>query len=239
MAVNDIVSLLVLLAGAVASYRLRKLNAGGSVAAFATGSSIYAGTGYNGLLMLAAFFITATWATSHKKERKAIIEGKRLHPERRNAAQVLANGGVAGLASVLVLVCPQHAPILHLMAAAALSSATADTLSSELGMVYGRRFYDLLSGKRSVAGPDGVISLEGLLIGLGGSVMIAAIAAAGLGSWLAFFIVLLAGTAGNIADSAAGAILERRGWMSNNGVNLLNTVLAALVALAVGLILQV
>lgn len=236
---NDIAPLLVLLAGAAASYRLGKLSAGGSVAAFVTGSSIYLGTGYNGLAMLAAFFVAATWATSHKKEKKAIIEGKRVYSERRNATQVLANGGVAGLASVLVLVFPQHVPMLHLMAAAALSSATADTLSSELGMVYGRRFYDLLSGRRSVAGPDGVISLEGLLAGLAGSAMIAAIAAGGSGSWIVFLIVLLAGTMGNIADSAAGASMERRGWLSNNGVNLLNTALAALLALSTGYILQV
>jgi uncharacterized membrane protein len=43
---------------------------------------------------------------------------------------------------------------------------------------------------------------------------------------------LLAGFTGNIADSILGASLERKGWIKNDLVNLLNTLVAALVGIS-------
>jgi uncharacterized membrane protein len=41
---------------------------------------------------------------------------------------------------------------------------------------------------------------------------------------------VIAGTLGNLVDSFLGAKFENKGWLSNNAVNLANTVSAALVA---------
>jgi uncharacterized membrane protein len=46
--------------------------------------------------------------------------------------------------------------------------------------------------------------------------------------------LLVAGTAGNLADSVLGATLERRGVLDNNTVNFLNTLTGALVAGGLG-----
>ena len=43
----------------------------------------------------------------------------------------------------------------------------------------------------------------------------------------AFFLLILAGTFGNLADSVFGALFERQGLLSNDSVNFLNTLLAA------------
>ena len=40
--------------------------------------------------------------------------------------------------------------------------------------------------------------------------------------------IVLAGTAGNLADSLLGALFERGGILNNNAVNFLNTLTAAL-----------
>jgi uncharacterized protein (TIGR00297 family) len=107
----------------------------------------------------------------------------------------------------------------------------ADTLSSELGTVYGKNFYNIITFKKDQKGLDGVVSLEGTLIGIAGSVVVAAIYCAGFG-WTEHFIwIMLAGTTGNITDSVLGATLERKNLINNDVVNFLNTLVGAVVIL--------
>ncbi len=115
--------------------------------------------------------------------------------------------------------------------AASLASATADTLSSELGTVYGKRFYNILTLRRDKRGENGVISIEGTIFGIAGSAFIALIYAAQFRLDHHFTLIILAGTLGNITDSILGATLERKNRIGNNAVNFLNTLTAALVAL--------
>jgi len=61
--------------------------------------------------------------------------------------------------------------------------------------------------------------------------MIAIIYAAGYGHPAHMLIILLAGTIGNLADSILGAALERKGRITNDLVNGLNTLIATITAL--------
>ena len=106
-------------------------------------------------------------------------------------------------------------------------------MSSELGTIYGRRFYDVLSFKKGKRGNDGVISMEGTSFGIAGSLIIALIYTIAFGWSIAFIWIILAGTIGNLSDSILGATLERNGIIGNNAVNFLNTVFAALFMLLV------
>src|SRR5205823_4804877 len=170
----------------------------------------------------------ATAVGRTEKEKFGIAEKNKGE---RTTGQVLANGGIAALAGLLALINHKHPLIWQLAAAAALSSATADTLSSELGSIYGRRFYNILTFKKDKRGLDGVVSLEGTLFGIAGSAMIALIYAAGYGHPAHMLLILLAGTIGNLADSILGATLERKGRITNDLVNGLNTLIAAITAL--------
>lgn len=198
---------------------------GGVIAAM-----IFIGAGYTGLSMLGAFFIFGTAATVWKKREKRPIKLKDDQSVKRNAGQVLANGGVAAITGTLIYFMPAKTELLRLMMAASLASAMADTLSSELGVVYGRRFYNVINWKRNERGLDGVISLEGTLIGIAGSTIIAVIYAFGFGWNNGILFILIAGTIGNLADSVLGALLERRHYLNNDMVNFLNTFIAALAA---------
>ena len=220
-----ILFLVILFAVLILVYRLRKLTLVGTLTGGLVAVCIFMGAGLHGILMLAAFFIMATIATSWKKG----LKGK-SHPEIRNAAQVLANGGVAALCGLVMWLVPVQGYPLLVLLAAALSSAAADTLSSELGTVYGMRFYNIISFKPDERGRDGVISLEGTLIGIAGSTVIALIYVLFFGWSRAFWGVIISGTAGNLFDSVLGATLERKGYIKNNVVNFLNTAFAALVA---------
>lgn len=208
--------------------KTKKLTIPASLTAGLAGLLIFAGAGYTGIIMLGAFFVMGILATSHKKQGKAVA-GE--HPQERTTGQVLANGGVAAIMAGLALIDPGHAGIYLIMLAGSLASATADTLSSELGMVYGKNFYNILSFRREQKGLDGVISMEGTLLGAGGALVIAAIYAVSYGASPHCLIIALAGILGNITDSVLGATLERKRYIGNDVVNFLNTLFAALITL--------
>jgi uncharacterized protein (TIGR00297 family) len=220
---------LILALGALLSVVFKKLTSIAGTCAFFVGMAIYIGAGSGGLTTLAVFFILSTLATAHKKEYKAKLEAKPQHPEKRKAGQVFANGGIAALLGVISIPFPQHHAIIALMMVSAISAATADTLASELGMVYGRNAFNILSFKREAKGLDGVISIEGTLLGMTGSLIIA-------GTYCAFtrfdfmvmIIIVAAGTLGNLIDSVLGALLERKHMIGNNMVNTLNTLAGAI-----------
>lgn len=222
--------ILSLIAIVVASIASKKLTIGGAFTGAVMAILIYLGFGYIGVSMLATFFILGTVATIWKKKEKAVVKVQHDQSTSRDAGQVFANGGVAGLMGALSYFSPDRAQLFNLMIAASLSSAMADTLSSELGMVYGKRFYNIISWKKDAKGLDGVISLEGTLIGVIGSAIIGLIYAISLGWDRSFWLIILAGTIGNLSDSVLGALLERKHLLTNNGVNFLNTIIAAVFA---------
>jgi uncharacterized protein (TIGR00297 family) len=176
--------------------------------------------------MTGSFFFLAVAATKWRRLEKERLGVAEHNLGRRNAGQVLANGGAAGVCGLVGFLHPAHSDFYLLLMAGALSSATADTLSSELGTIYGRRFYNILDLRPGNRGENGVISLEGTLIGIGGSAVIASIFSIAT-TWNIYFAwILVAGTTGNLADSFLGATLEKKGTLGNDGVNFLNTVVA-------------
>ncbi|MGA7140302.1 MAG: DUF92 domain-containing protein, partial [Terriglobales bacterium] len=88
--------------------------------------------------------------------------------------------------------------------------------------------------ERVPAGTDGGVTLSGSIAGLAAGLVIAAVAA--LGGTLPesqLWIPVAAGFAGMFVDSILGATLQRRGWISNQAVNLLATLAAAVLAYAI------
>lgn len=220
-------SLILLLVLAFVWYA-RKLTLGGTITAGMLAVVIYAGTGVAGITLLGGFFVLGTGATLWRKQDKIKAGWAEKESSRRNAGQVLANGGVSSLLGLLAWLVPAQAAICLWMMAGAFSAAAADTLSSELGVLYGRRFINIRSLRPDQKGLDGVISLEGTLMGIGGSMLVALLL------WLisgiqAIVPVLLAGTIGNLLDSYLGAVFERHGLLHNNWVNACNTLAGAVV----------
>ena len=221
----------VLLVGVVSSIVTGKLTVAGGITGGVLGLFLYAGAGWTGVVLMGSFFVLGTAATSWKrstKERLGVAEGQK---GKRTASQVLANGGTGALLGLLAWLYPQHKDVFQLMMAAAFSSAAADTLSSELGSIYGRQFYNILSFKKDQRGLDGVVSLEGTFFGIAGSLIIAAVYSIGFGWGIGVLWIVIAGTIGNLTDSLLGALFERRGLLPNDLVNFLNTVVAALAGL--------
>jgi uncharacterized protein (TIGR00297 family) len=229
MALYDILICVFLLLAAVLSFVTRKLTLTGAATGFIVGLLIYKGAGLTGIAMLALFFVAGSWATGWQISKKKAIGFAEQNKGRRTASQVLANGGTAALLGALAWSLPAHAAILQVMMAGSLAAATADTLSSELGTVYGSRFFNILSLRKDTRGLDGVVSLEGTLIGIAGAALVATIYSLAFGWGPAFYWIIIAGFIGNLADSVLGAAFERKKQMGNNLVNFLNTLTGALV----------
>ena len=226
--------LMLLSLGMLYSVRAGKLNTAAAVTGGVLGLPIYLGSGFTGLALLALFFGLGTAASGWRVADKRRLGLAEENKGRRTAGQVVANAGVAGLLGLLAWQFPPAAPLARLMLAGSFAAATADTLASELGNVYGRRYYNILTGRPDTRGLNGVVSLEGTALGLAGTAVLAGTYCLGFGWGPAFGWLLVAGTAGNLLDSVLGATLERRGWLSNNAVNFINTLTGALTAGGLG-----
>lgn len=226
---KDHALIIYLIIGAVAvlSAVQKKLTIPGACLGAVIGSVIFFAAGLPGLSMLAAFFVMGIFTTALKKEVKPNNE-----TGTRTAGQVFANSGLAALICLLSCMLTDIATWLPLLIAAVFSAAAADTVSSETGNAFGKKYYNILNGKPGIRGANGVISIEGTFSGLLASAVIAVI----YGLWYAQFgytvHIIIAGLIGNLADSYLGATLENNGYLNNNAVNFLNTLAGVLAMMA-------
>jgi len=118
---------------------------------------------------------------------------------------------------------------------AALAEAATDTVASEVGQSRSQTAVMITTGKAVPAGTDGGITAAGTLAGTIAGLLIACVAV--LGGMIRpaqLWIPVAAGFAGMLSDSFMGATIQRKGKMSNEAVNLVGTIVAAAVAIALG-----
>ena len=225
----NILAFFIILLGIIFSVAYKKLTLIAAITGGIIASLIFLSSGFTGITMMAVFFILGSAATSWQlktKQQQGLAEENK---GTRTTVQVIANAGVAALLSICALIYPSDETIINITIAATFASATADTLSSELGNVYGRKFFNIITFKKDQKGLNGVISLEGTLFGIAGSIVIATIYIIGFQQTIReLLFIIIAGTVGNVADSIIGATLERKGLLKNDAVNFINTLIAAL-----------
>ena len=157
---------------------------------------------------------------------------------RRGPANVWGSALVgAVLALITPLAPPAWQPWLLLGFAASFTAKLADTCGSEIGKRWGRHALLITTWRAVPPGTEGAISVEGTAASLLGSIVMAGIMAA-LGlthGGLALVLVSAIGLAATLLESLIGATLQQRWrWLSNELVNGLQTLIAALLALALG-----
>lgn len=200
-----------------AAYLKRSLSFSGAAAAVVMGT-IYFGAGdafWFGILLV--FFITSTLLSKWKQAGKEELERSYAKTGRRDAGQVLANGGLGMLVCLGYLVWPHPSWIYAFVGV--MATVTSDTWATELGGLSRKEPRSVLTGRRVPRGTSGGVSLPGNLAALAGGLLI------GAASWLLLavsgydpvplpFVSLLllggaGGLAGAFADSLLGATVQR------------------------------
>ncbi|HEY9763025.1 MAG TPA: TIGR00297 family protein [Trichocoleus sp.] len=130
--------------------------------------------------------------------------------------------------------------LLRLGYVASFSTKLADTTASEVGKAYGKHTFLITTLKSVPPGTEGAVSLEGTLAGVAASGAIALLGwALGLISPLFVLLCLVAAFIATNLESVIGATLQSQwDWLTNELVNVINTVLGAAIAIALGLLLQ-
>ncbi len=231
MEASYLAAFIVITTGALISMLTKRLTVTAALAGWLLGMIIFWGDGFTPLALLATFFILGSGATIWKLTAKKQVGLAESRNGKRDAGQVIANAGVAAILALFSKCCANTTDLVQVMIASGFSAATADTLSSELGNIYGKRYYHILSFREMQRGANGAVSLQGSIAGIAGSTIIALVYACGTG-WHTqhFLIIIIAGTVGNIADSVLGLTLENRRLLTNNMVNFLNTAAGAITA---------
>ena len=215
------------------------------------GAVVLLTTGWPGGLVLLAFFAPSSALSRLWPAPGAPAEGK---DDRRDAWQVLANGGPPALLAVVAL--PGGGALFVL--AAGLAAAAADTWATTVGAHSRTPPRHLLTGRSVPPGTSGGITMLGTCGGAAGGALVAAASLPFLGGH-ATLVAFMLGTSGMMLDSALGAGLQGKfrcgtcdatselrihrcgrptihtgglTWLTNDGVNALATTAAALAACA-------
>jgi uncharacterized protein (TIGR00297 family) len=243
---------------ALAARAARGLTTDGAIAATLIGAaSIAAGWSWGALVL--AFFLSSSALSrigidiKHRRTSSILAKGGE-----RDAAQVLANGGIFGVAAIGSLVAPWDGWLA--IGGGSLAAATADTWATEIGTL-SRRDPRLLTTWRAVApGTSGAVTGAGTLGMVLGSAFLTLCMAAVLWPRHVTLAAFAGGVLGALADSVAGATVQSRrrcascdafteravhscgahtvhaggaSWMTNDVVNFLCSVVGALSALVV------
>ncbi|MCI0520349.1 MAG: DUF92 domain-containing protein [Chloroflexi bacterium] len=193
-----------------AAWRAGALTAGGAWAAALTGGLIFGLGGLPWAALLLAFFLSSSLLSRLFRRRKAALEANYAKGSRRDAGQVLANGGLGALLAVAHALWPEAAWPWAAFAGA-MAAVNADTWATELGVLNPAPPRLITTGRAVERGTSGGVSLAGYAAALGGATLIALCAAAfdpSPGALRLGLAVVLAGLLGSTFDSLLGATLQ-------------------------------
>lgn len=159
------------------AYQLHLLSRSGAAAAVWLGALVFGLGGLEWAILLVAFFGSSSGLTRFSARRKQDLAAAFSKGGQRDAGQVLANGGLAGLFVVAHALWPsQNWPWVAF--AGTLAAVNADTWATELGVLSSALPRIMPTFQPVERGTSGGVTLAGVL------------AAAGGGLWIAILTVL-------------------------------------------------
>lgn len=207
------------------TYQRKALDLVGSAVMILMGIVIIFSAGANWLLLIVIFLVLSLAATRYSKKYKMSLgefEG------RRTSKNVISNGVVA---CFMAAFGGYYLPFVGGFIGA-IATATADTLASEIGVLYQPRL--ITTFQKVDPGTNGAVSTLGTAAGIIGAAIIG-IAAYFLGIIAnpisAIVVSVVSGTVGCFMDSILGALFENRQMLTNEHVNLIATIVGAIVGI--------
>jgi uncharacterized protein (TIGR00297 family) len=215
--------------------RLPVLTPSGWVHAGVLGTLLLGSLGWRGWLAVVGYLALGSLVTKlgfRRKRELGLAEGRE---GRRGPENVWGSALVGTVLALLTCRAPEATvPLLLAGFSASFAAKLADTFGSEIGKRWGRHTVLITTLRPVPPGTEGAISLEGTAASLVGSgLMTVGLLALGLiHGWSMALLVSGVGLVATLAESVVGASLQQRwGWLSNELVNGLQTLLAALLAM--------
>ena len=234
------VGLNAILLGIVAIIPKKLLTPAGILNAGLLGIIIWGTLGWQGYLVVVFYFIVGSGVTRigmAEKEAAGIAE-KRAGA--RGPENVWGSALIAALCALGVLFLPDLKYLLCLGYVASFSTKLSDTTASEVGKAYGKSTFLITTLQPVPRGTEGAVSLEGTLAGMVASIAIALIGwGVNLINPLGIIWSVLAAFIATNLESVIGATLQSKyTWLTNEVVNIFNTLIGATAAIILALIYQ-
>jgi uncharacterized protein (TIGR00297 family) len=200
------------------------------------GTGLWTFLGVEGWLVGVVYLIMGSIVTKIKmkdKEKQGIAEKR---GGARGPENVWGSAATAMICALLTYFLPGQSAILKVGFVASLATKLSDTFASEIGKAYGKNTYLITTLKMVPRGTEGAVSVEGTLAGVVGSMFITLLGFA-LGQIIgvkAFAACIVAAFLANSAESYIGAVFQDNvPWLTNELVNLINTLIGAAVAMSI------
>ena len=197
---------------ALLSFRLRFLDGSGSGALFLLGTLVFGVGRWPFSVPILVFFVLSSILSKVGKKRKKKLLSVFEKSGRRDAGQVFANGGVAGL--MLLLWYFTRIDFFYVFYIVALAAVTADTWATEIGVMATGQPRSIVNFKPVPMGTSGGVSLAGLFGSALGACLIAVLgflfphSSPHVFGWQEAVLVLCAGVFAALVDSWLGATVQ-------------------------------
>ncbi len=199
------------------SFKIGFLSKSGAIAAGLLGTVVFGLGGLAWAVVLMGFFISSSGLSKLFKTYKIQLQEKFSKGSKRDAWQVWANGGVAGIFVLLHTIYPDSTwPWLAFCGT--MAAVNADTWATELGVLSKKNPINLVTGQPLEHGASGGVSALGTLAALLAALFIAILAIlvwpasiqnpTGAETVMLFVGITTAGLFGSLVDSFLGATVQ-------------------------------
>ena len=220
------------------------LTPAGTINAWGLGVVVWGTLGWRGYGVVLFYFLVGSAVTRigmAQKEAEGIAEkrGGARGPENVWGSAFTATICAIGVAAIKFgWLDPSWASLLILGYVASFATKLSDTTASEVGKAYGKSTFLITTLKPVPRGTEGAISLEGTLAGIVGGVLISLVAySLGMITFQGIIICTIAAFVATNVESVIGATLQSDiDWLSNELVNVINTIIGAVVAISIALV---
>lgn len=213
---------------AASSYAAGAVKLSGVIGGFIVGFLILFFGGWGSFGVLFHFFVFGSAVTKFGYRRKAALGVAQEDKGRRGAKHAFANCGTGAAAAIAYFFLSRaghpDASAMLVVLVAGFATALFDTVSSEIGQLYGKHPFLITSLKPVPVGTDGAVSVEGTLAGLAAGALLGVLGAAfGLYGAQGILFVTIGAFIGTTFESIIGAFGTAKKRINNELLNFLNT----------------
>ncbi|NER19605.1 MAG: TIGR00297 family protein [Symploca sp. SIO1B1] len=218
------------------------LTPAGYLHAWVLGVLIWGTLGWQGYLIVMFYFLVGSGVTRIgllQKEAAGIAEKRSGVRGPENVWGSALTGTICALGTIFWGTPYQQLLVLGFVASFA--TKLSDTSASEVGKAYGKRTFLITTLEPVARGTEGAVSLEGTLAGVVASAVLSVVGwSVGLIDLTGVVFCMVAAFIATNLESVIGATLQSEfDWMTNEVVNIINTLIGAIAAVLLLLIWQV